>query len=162
MRNFFVVLFLILLTGNESTCQTNEILRSELGQYLGVRSGVLVAKNPVKNRWVLTAGYEGRFSTHFSIPIELLIFRLEDGGPVLHELSTALKFRVPLFGNLTNLYVQGGLSNGMNRGLVLHYAGGVELRLLDSILLVAQAKDFVTVDLGSFVTLGVAINLSSN
>ncbi len=139
---------------------------SDKGHWLGVRGGSRTGQDGLSNSWIFAAGYEGRFSDNWSIPIEAQWFRdteKPDGeSRTLFTVSAALKLRIPLHRETTNFYIQVG-AGPIFLGLVSHVALGAEFGLVDRISLYSQVKLY---NLGpdlpdAFVTIGLNINVTS-
>src|SRR3970282_1503346 len=104
MRGILLLSILTIIGTSPSVSQTDSTQEENAGYLLTVRSGSLVGDKDLEAPWAIIAGFEGRFSANWSVPIELLIFRINNDQSIIHEISAALKLRVPLFRRLMNLY----------------------------------------------------------
>jgi hypothetical protein len=134
---------------------------SDKGHWLSVRLGSRTTEATLGDRWIVVVGYEGRFSTNWSIPIEAQWFR-DVKLETQFTLTAAIKLRVPFNLEYSNVYLQAGVGP-YGFGWVAHYAIGLEYGILDRSSLCCQVKVFnLGPDLpGAFVSLGINLNATS-
>jgi hypothetical protein len=146
----------------DSVTANQRLLQSDKGHWLTLRVGGIAGGTDIGNRWIVLGGYEGRFSRHWSIPIEFQVFQDISYHRSWFMLAAGLKARFQLPRPSTNLYLQAGMSTYLI-GPIFYYAAGAEYGLLDRLSIYLQVKRFGSYsDIGdSFITIGININATS-
>jgi len=165
MRHLIELLLLIFVVTSASSQVDSSTtgMKSDKGHWFAFRVGTLSGGSDIGNRWIILAGYEGRFSRNWSVPIEAHLYEDVNHSRPWAMVTAALKLRILLPHQSTNLFAQGGIGT-YSIGLQSHYAIGFEYGLADRLSLALQAKKFPgNSDLRQwFITAGININATSD